>query len=81
VLLVFSLMVTPAATAQYISMRPGRAILISVGIAVFATQLGLIVGYFTPYPVSFFITAIVFFLYLGVRIVYGYTHRGQAQVD
>jgi zinc/manganese transport system permease protein len=75
VLLIFSLMVTPAATAQYVSMRPSRAILISVGISLLATQAGLFVGYFTPYPVSFFITAIAFVLYLAVRLVHAYVHR------
>src|SRR5208282_4889174 len=33
VLLIFSLMVTPAATAQYLSRRPQQAMMISVGIA------------------------------------------------
>ncbi|HYB44976.1 MAG TPA: metal ABC transporter permease [Nitrososphaerales archaeon] len=75
VLLIFSLMVTPAATAQYVSMRPNRAILISVGISLLATQVGLFVGYFTPYPVSFFITGIVFFLYLAVRLAHGFVHK------
>ncbi len=68
VLLIFSLMVTPAATAQYLSKKPSQAIIISVAIALFATWVGLFVGFFTPYPVSFFITAIVFALYLIVRI-------------
>ena len=69
VLLIFSLMVTPAATAQYLSRTPMRAIIISVGIALMATWVGLFVAFFTPYPVSFFITAIVFGLYLLVRVV------------
>ncbi|MGA2200001.1 MAG: metal ABC transporter permease [Nitrososphaerales archaeon] len=69
VLLIFSLMVTPAATAQYISRRPQRAIIISVGIALASTWTGLIVAYYTPYPVSFFITAIVFSLYILIRII------------
>ena len=60
VLLIFSLMVTPAATAQYLSKRPMWAIIISVAIALMATWVGLFVGFFTPYPVSFFITAIAF---------------------
>ncbi len=64
----FSLMVTPAATAQYLSRRPQVAILISVIIALAATWIGLFVGFFTPYPVSFFITAIAFGLYLLVRL-------------
>lgn len=67
VLLIFSLMVTPAATAQYLSRRPQRAMMISVGIALMATWVGLFVGFYTPYPVSFFITGIVFGLYLLVR--------------
>jgi zinc/manganese transport system permease protein len=67
VLLIFSLMVTPAATAQYLSRRPQRAMIVSVGIALMATWAGLFVAYYTPYPVSFFITAIVFSLYLLVR--------------
>jgi len=75
VLLIFSLMVTPAATAQYVSMRPNRAILISVGISLLATQVGLFVGYFTPYPVSFFIAGIVFLLYLAARLAHGFVHK------
>ncbi len=69
VLLIFSLMVTPAATATYIARRPQRAIVISVAISLFAVWLGLFVSFFAPYPVSFFITAIVFGLYLAVRLV------------
>jgi zinc/manganese transport system permease protein len=68
VLLIFSLMVTPAATAQYLSKRPQWAIIFSVAIALVATWIGLFVGFFTPYPVSFFITAIAFGLYLLVRV-------------
>jgi len=68
VLLIFSLMVTPAATAQYLSRRPQTAIIISTGIALMATWVGLFVAFYTPYPVSFFITAIVFGLYLAVRL-------------
>jgi len=69
VLLIFSLMVTPAATAQYLSRRPATAITISVAIALAATWIGLFVAFYTPYPVSFFITGIVFGLYLLVRLV------------
>jgi zinc/manganese transport system permease protein len=75
VLLIFSLMVTPAATAQYLSLKPNRAILISVGISLLTTQLGLFVAYYTPYPVSFFVTGIAFFLYLVVRFAHGLIHK------
>ena len=70
VLLIFSLMVTPAATAQYLAKRPQRAIIISVIIALAATWSGLFIAFYTPYPVSFFITSIVFVLYLFVRFIY-----------
>jgi zinc/manganese transport system permease protein len=70
VLLVFSLMVTPGATAHYLASRPSRAIVASVLIALIATWLGLFCSFYTPYPVSFFITAEVFVFYLFVRFVY-----------
>jgi zinc/manganese transport system permease protein len=69
VLLIFSLMVTPAATAQYVSRRPQTGMIIAVAIALAATWVGLFVAFYTPYPVSFFITAIAFGLYLAVRVV------------
>jgi zinc/manganese transport system permease protein len=68
VLLIFSLMVTPAAIAQRLTKRPQHAIIISVAIATAATWLGLFIAFYEPYPVSFFITSIVFILYLLVRL-------------
>lgn len=70
VLLIFALMVTPAAIAQRLTKTPIRAITISVVIALLATWLGLFIAFYLPYPVSFFITSIVFVLYLLVRFVY-----------
>jgi zinc/manganese transport system permease protein len=70
VLLIFSLMVTPAAIAQQLAKRPQRVVIISVVIALMATWLGLFIAFYEPYPVSFFITSIVFIFYLLVRFVY-----------
>jgi len=70
VLLIFSLMVTPAAIAQQLAKRPHKVVIISVAIALMATWLGLFIAFYEPYPVSFFITSIVFVLYLLVRFVY-----------
>jgi zinc/manganese transport system permease protein len=70
VLLIFSLMVTPAATAQQLAKRPRQVIIISVAIALIATWLGLFISFYEPYPVSFFITSIVFVFYLFVRFIY-----------
>ncbi len=69
VLLIFSLMVTPAAIAQKLTNRPRNQIIISVIIALLATWAGLLIGFYVPYPVSFFITSIVFILYLLVRLI------------
>ncbi|HYL66273.1 MAG TPA: metal ABC transporter permease [Nitrosopumilaceae archaeon] len=70
VLLIFSLMVTPAATAQRLAKRPQRVIIISIVIALMATWLGLFISFYEPYPVSFFITSEVFIFYLFVRFIY-----------
>lgn len=69
VLLIFSLMVTPAATAGYLSKRPENAILISTVLALAAVWVGLFISFYTPYPVSFFISAIAFGVYVVVRTV------------
>jgi zinc/manganese transport system permease protein len=67
VLLIFALLITPAATAQHLTARPGLAILWSIVLAVLSVWAGLIVGFYLPYPPSFFITTISFALYLLIR--------------
>jgi zinc/manganese transport system permease protein len=59
-LLVFALMVIPAATAQTITARPGVSLLLSVVLAFAATWLGLTAAYFFPYPLGFFVTTFAF---------------------
>lgn len=68
VLLIFALIVTPAAIAVRFTSRPALAIAIGVVLALVFTWLGLAIGYFSPHPVSFFITSIAFATYLAVRI-------------
>ncbi len=68
-LLVFALLVTPAATAQQITARPGPGLALSVALALLVTWLGLGAAYFSPYPVGFWVTTISFGLYVLVRIV------------
>jgi zinc/manganese transport system permease protein len=67
VLLIFALLVTPAAIAQDITTRPAVAAALAIVLALLFTWLGLAVGYFTPYPVSFFITSFAFGTYVLVR--------------
>jgi zinc/manganese transport system permease protein len=68
-LLVFALLVTPAATAQQITARPARGLALSVGLALLVTWLGLAIAYFSPYPVGFWVTSLSFGVYVGVRLV------------
>lgn len=68
VLLIFALMVTPAAAAQRIARHPAQGIIISALIALCATWFGLFVSFYLPYPVSFFITSGTFALYIAIRL-------------
>ena len=69
VLLIFALMVTPAAIAQRLARRPAQGIVISVLVSLLATWLGLFISFYQPYPVSFFIVSIVFIAYILTRIL------------
>jgi zinc/manganese transport system permease protein len=68
VLLIFALIVTPAAIAIRFTSHPPFAIGIGISLALAFTWLGLSIAYFSPHPVSFFITSLAFFTYLGVRL-------------
>jgi len=66
-LLVFALLVTPAATAQQLTVRPGLALLLSVVIALLVVWIAMGVAYFSAYPVGFFVTSVAFAAYLLAR--------------
>lgn len=68
VLLIFALLVTPAAIALRLSRRPIVAMAIAVLVALAATWAGLFVSWYIPYPVSFFIVSIVFGTYALLRL-------------
>jgi zinc/manganese transport system permease protein len=63
-LLVFALLVTPAATAHRLVTRPYVALALSASLAVGTTWLGLTIAFYLPYPVSFDITMLGFITYL-----------------
>jgi zinc/manganese transport system permease protein len=67
-LLVFALLVTPAATAQQLTARPWLGIALSVALALLVTWVGLTISYFSPYPVGFWVTSLSFGLYVVVRL-------------
>jgi zinc/manganese transport system permease protein len=67
VLLIFALLILPAAAAQQLTPRPARAVGVAMLIAVACVWLGLLIGFYLPYPPSFFITTLAFLAYLATR--------------
>ncbi len=67
-LLVFALLVAPAAAAQRITLRPLAGLLLSVLFALLIAWLGLGIAYFSTYPVGFYMTTFAFALYVVVRL-------------
>jgi zinc/manganese transport system permease protein len=68
-LLVFALLVLPPATAQLISPRPVRSLLLSVVLAVLTVWAALFIAYYSPYPLGFWLTTIAFGMYVGTSAV------------
>ncbi|MGH7765139.1 MAG: metal ABC transporter permease [Candidatus Dormibacteraceae bacterium] len=79
VLLIFALIVTPAAIAVRFTSRPSLAIGIGAALALAFTWLGLAIAYYSPHPVSFFITSLAFATYLAVRLSEPLRRRAHAQ--
>jgi zinc/manganese transport system permease protein len=67
-LLVFALLVLPPATAQVITGRPVAGMILSVALGVAVTWGGLLIAYYTPYPVGAFITTLSFVAYVVARV-------------
>ena len=74
VLLIFALLVAPGAIAGRVFRRPAAALALSAALAILITWASLALAFYTPYPVSFYVTTLAFVLYLGVRA----TGRGSA---
>ena len=71
VLLILTLLITPGATAERLTARPGRATVYSVGLALFCILGGIILALVTNLPVSVYVTSLSFALYLLARFVAG----------
>jgi zinc/manganese transport system permease protein len=59
-LLVFALLVMPAATAQALTASPRVGLGLSVLFALVVTWLGLIAAYYSPYPIGFYVATLAF---------------------
>jgi zinc/manganese transport system permease protein len=68
VLLVFALLVAPAATAQLLTGRIGLSLALTVALGILITWTGLGLAFFFNRPVGFYITTIAFVLYAGARV-------------
>jgi zinc/manganese transport system permease protein len=71
VLLVFALLVAPAAAAQQITLRPILGLSLSILFSLVIAWLALGVAYFSIYPVGFYMTTFGFGLYVIVRVLSG----------
>jgi zinc/manganese transport system permease protein len=69
VLLVLTLVITPAAAAQRLTGRPGVALFLSIGIALVSTEGGILLSLEKSWPTSFFIATISFAIYLIARVI------------
>lgn len=67
-LLVFALLVMPAAAAQTLTARPGRSVAVAIAIAVTVTWAGLAFAYYSPYPIGFYVTMFAFVAYVGAHV-------------
>jgi len=67
-LLVFALLVVPAASAQAVTPRPLLGVALSVGFGLAIVWSGLVIAYYSPYPVGFWISAIALLTYAGARL-------------
>ena len=68
-LLVFALLVSPAAAAQQLTTRPALGIALSVFIALAVTWIGIGFAFFSPYPIGFWVASLGFGAY-AVAIAY-----------
>jgi zinc/manganese transport system permease protein len=79
-LLVFALLVLPAATAQRVTTRPALGVALSVALALVVTWSGLAFAYYSNYPIGFYVTTIAFALYLGATGAAAVTRRRRGQL-
>ncbi|WP_101948764.1 metal ABC transporter permease [Mycobacterium sp. 3519A] len=64
-LLVFALLVAPAAAAFHLTAHPGWGMTASVLIALTVTWVGIGCAFFTPYPIGFWVATFAFAAYLA----------------
>jgi zinc/manganese transport system permease protein len=74
-LLVFALLVMPAAAAQRLTVRPGSGVALSVVLALAITWLGLAAAFFSPYPIGFWVSTFGFATFVAAGALQGPVDR------
>jgi zinc/manganese transport system permease protein len=64
-LLVFALLVAPAAAAARITAHPGAGVAVSIGLAVLITWVGETVSFFSLFPIGFWVSSLGFVVFLA----------------
>lgn len=67
-LLVFALLVMPAATATAITARPASSLGLTILIGLLVTWFGLSAAFFSSYPIGLFVTTFAFALYVMAKV-------------
>ena len=65
-LLVFALLLLPAAVAHQLTTRPYSALSLSAGLAVLVTWLGIAIGFYSGFPSSVCISLLAFLSYVAI---------------
>jgi zinc/manganese transport system permease protein len=68
-LLIFALLVTPAAVAQRLTTRAYRGLWLSAALAVGFVWAGLVLAFYTPWPASSYITGVAFVALLAAMLL------------
>jgi zinc/manganese transport system permease protein len=78
VLLIFALLVGPAATAIRLTVRPGWAVGLAVLLGLAYTWIGIFLAANSAWPVSFYIAVLSFGVYMPVRLLTGREREREA---
>ena len=67
-LLVFALLVVPAATAEHLTHRPLSMLGLAVAFSLVSTWGGLVLAFVVNAPASFFIVSLISLMYFSARV-------------
>lgn len=74
-LLVFALLVAPAAAATRLTARPAAGLALSITLALLITWMGEAFAFFSPYPIGFWVTTLGFVAFLLATAYRGIADR------